>query len=34
VIEGLDPVPANAQVAVGVDPDKFFRLFNSRLAGK
>jgi purine nucleosidase len=34
VIEGLDPVPANAQVAVNVDPEKFFRLFNSRLAGK
>jgi purine nucleosidase len=34
VIEGLDTVPANARVAVGVDPDKFFRLFNSRVAGK
>jgi purine nucleosidase len=34
VIEGLDTVPANAQVAVDVDPEKFFRLFNSRLAGK
>jgi purine nucleosidase len=34
VIEGLDPVPANARVAVNVDPEKFFQLFNSRLAGK
>jgi len=34
VIEGLDPVPANAHVAVNVDPEKFFQLFNSRLAGK
>jgi purine nucleosidase len=34
VIEGLDPVPANAQVAVNVNAEKFFRLFNSRLAGK
>jgi inosine-uridine nucleoside N-ribohydrolase len=34
VIEGLDTVPANAHVAVNVDPEKFFQLFNSRLAGK
>ncbi len=34
VIEGLDTVPANARVAVNVDPEKFFQLFNSRLAGK
>jgi purine nucleosidase len=34
VIEGLDNVPANAHVAVNVDPEKFFQLFNSRLAGK
>jgi purine nucleosidase len=34
VIEGLDNVPANARVAVNVDPEKFFKLFNSRLAGK
>src|ERR1700678_1390976 len=34
VIEGLDNVPANARVAVNVDPEKFFQLFNSRLAGK
>ena len=34
VIEGLDTVQPNAQVAVNVDPEKFFRLFNSRLAGK
>jgi inosine-uridine nucleoside N-ribohydrolase len=34
VIEGLDNVPANTRVAVNVDPEKFFKLFNSRLAGK
>jgi inosine-uridine nucleoside N-ribohydrolase len=34
VIEGLDTVLANAHVAVNVDPEKFFQLFNSRLAGK
>ncbi len=34
IIEGLDVVQPNAKVAVGVDPEKFFQLFNSRIAGK
>ncbi len=34
IIEGLDVVQPNAKVAVGVDPEKFFRLLNSRIAGR
>jgi inosine-uridine nucleoside N-ribohydrolase len=34
IIEGLDLVQPNAKVAVGVDPEKFFQLLNSRIAGK
>ncbi len=34
VIEGLDVVQPNAHVAVNVDPEKFFQLLNSRVAGK
>ncbi len=34
VIEGLDVVQPNARVAVNVDPEKFFQLLNSRMAGK
>lgn len=34
LIEGLDVVQPNAKVAVGVDPEKFFQLLNSRIAGR
>src|SRR3984957_9066990 len=33
-IEGLDAVKPNAQVATGVDAEKFFQLLNTRLQGK
>jgi purine nucleosidase len=33
-IEGLDAVKPNAQVATGVDAEKFFQLLNARLQGK
>jgi inosine-uridine nucleoside N-ribohydrolase len=33
-IEALDPVAANAQVAVEVNADRFIRMFLDRLAGK
>jgi inosine-uridine nucleoside N-ribohydrolase len=34
IIEGVDPVKANAKVCVNVDAPRFLRLFVSRIQGK